>query len=69
MTAEEHRLITLETRVAFQDDELRRLKELYGAHQQQLYRLEILLEQLLQRMQTLQETATDRPGNERPPHY
>lgn len=69
MVPDEQRLITLETRLAFQDDELRRLKALYAAHQQQLYRLENLLEQLLQRVQTLQDSAADRPGNERPPHY
>ncbi|MGE3727412.1 MAG: SlyX family protein [Candidatus Sericytochromatia bacterium] len=66
----EDRLIELETRLAFQDDELLKLKALSASQQKQVYRLEATLEHLLLRFKALQENAgSEKIPNEKPPHY
>ncbi|PIQ23023.1 hypothetical protein COW36_01935 [bacterium (Candidatus Blackallbacteria) CG17_big_fil_post_rev_8_21_14_2_50_48_46] len=65
----EARLVALETRLAFQDDELLKLKTLYAAHQKQLYHLEIQNKHLLERVKLALENQAEKPANEKPPHY
>jgi SlyX protein len=66
----EDRLIELETRLAFQDDELFKLKALCASQQKQVYRLEATLEHLLLRFKALQENGSgEKIANEKPPHY
>lgn len=66
----EDRLIELETRLAFQDDELLKLKELCASQQKQVYRLEATLEHLVLRFKALQENVgSEKIPNEKPPHY
>ncbi|MEZ0373928.1 MAG: SlyX family protein [Candidatus Sericytochromatia bacterium] len=66
----ERRLIELEMRVAYQDDELLKMKETVLAHQTQMYHIETRFETLISRFLTLQEDKdnADIP-NEKPPHY
>jgi SlyX protein len=66
----ENRLIELETRLAFQDDELLKLKEFSRTQQKQVYHLETLLDHLLERFKALQENSgSEKIANEKPPHY
>lgn len=66
----EDRLVELETRLAFQDDELFKLKALCASQQKQVYRLEATLEHLLLRFKALQENVGgEKIPNEKPPHY
>ena len=66
----EARLVELETRLAFQDDELLKLKALNASQQKQVYRLESMLEHLLLRFKALQDNlGGDKIPNEKPPHY
>lgn len=66
----EARLVELETRLAFQDDELLKLKALNDSQQKQVYRLESMVEHLLLRFKSLQDSlGADKIPNEKPPHY
>lgn len=66
----DHRLIELETRVAYQDDTILKLKDLVEAHQKQLYHLEQRFELLLDRFKFVSENRGNQEiPNEKPPHY
>ncbi|MBI5014934.1 MAG: SlyX family protein [Deltaproteobacteria bacterium] len=66
----EDRLTELETRVAFQDDALRKLRDVASAQEQQIYRLTKELERLRASVVALAPSllgGTDDEGP--PPHY
>lgn len=64
------RLIEIETRVAYHEDALLKMKETVLAHQTVIYQLETRYETLLERFRNLLETRNEGPiPNEKPPHY
>jgi SlyX protein len=66
----EHRLIDLETRLAYQDEAIRSLSDTVARQQKQLDQLESLARQLLERVRTLNEPVfKGTPADEIPPHY
>lgn len=66
----DRRLIEIESRVAYLDDTVLKLKQTVVAHQTQLYQLETRYDTLLERVRNLIETRNDGPiPNEKPPHY
>ncbi|MCF6224832.1 MAG: SlyX family protein [Xanthomonadales bacterium] len=67
----EHRLIELESRLAFQDDLIENLNEAVIRQQQQIERLELISKTLAERLRGLSDSAgaDDGQGHEVPPHY
>ncbi|NOQ14381.1 MAG: SlyX protein [Methyloprofundus sp.] len=70
----EQRVITIETKLAYQEDTIAQLNEVICRQQDQIDALERLTQQLLGRVRDLSETATQSGGafsaaDERPPHY
>ena len=66
----DQRLIELETRVAYQDDTILKLKHLVEVHQKQLYHLEQRFGILLERFKFVSENRDGQEiPNEKPPHY
>lgn len=67
---EQVRIVELEKRVAFQEDELQKLKALQQAQQMQMYELEKAFERLRSRYnQAMEDLSTESIPNEKPPHY
>lgn len=66
---------TLESRIAFLDQELSELRDSVDAHQRQILALEQLCATLTQRLRDVLDTvgdgdgATEAGGHEVPPHY
>jgi len=66
----EEEIIELQTRLAYQEDWLQRLNEVIYRQQQQIDRLQVLSDELLQRVRTLAESgAAEPPEDDTPPHY
>jgi len=66
----DQRLIELETKVAYQDDELLKMQDTVRSQQQQMYQLEKRMDWVLSRCKDLLESQDKSPiANEKPPHY
>lgn len=66
----EKRLVNIEAKIAFQEDQIEELNKTVYQQQQKLARLEALCESLVRHLQSLAEARNEgMPANERPPHY
>jgi SlyX protein len=67
----EERLIDIETRIAFQEDQIEELNRTIYQHEQKIERLQAVCEALARQVRSLADAANDGkgPANERPPHY
>lgn len=70
----EQRIISIETKIAFQEDTIAQLNEVVCKQQAQIDILERQMQQLIGRVRDLSETATQSgetysAADERPPHY
>ena len=66
----EERLINIETKVAFQEDQIEALNKTVYQQQQQLERLESICEALARQLRALSEAGNEGiSAHERPPHY
>lgn len=68
---DEQRIIELETRLAYQEQTLSDLNDAVAGQQQQLSRVEHLIESLKDRVAVIAESLSDSTGqqDQRPPHY
>lgn len=62
-------LIQIESKLAYQEDDLLKLKETVLQQQKQMYHLEQKFEKLLERFTEIQEADSGTIKNEKPPHY
>ena len=66
----EDRLIKIETKISFQEDQIDELNKTIYQQQQKLDRLEAICASLARHIQSMAEPRSDvMPANERPPHY
>lgn len=66
----EPRLIDIESKLAFQEDQLDELNKTAYRQQQEIERLQAICEALARQVRALAEAGNERgTGNERPPHY
>ena len=66
----EDRLINIETKIAFQEDQIDELNKTVYQQQQKLERLESICEALARELRALAEAGNDgKSANEKPPHY
>ena len=70
----EQRLISIETKIAYQEDTIAQLNDVVCQQQNQIDALERLTQQLLGRVRDLSESASQSANafsatDERPPHY
>lgn len=66
----EERLIDIESKITFQEDQLEELNKTVYQQQQKIERLEAICEALARELRALAEAGNDKaPANERPPHY
>lgn len=66
----DERLIDIETRITFQEDQIEELNKTVYRQQQELEQLEAFCKELASRIRALSEAgATGATVNERPPHY
>jgi len=65
----EERLVELESRVAFQNDEIKLLDEVVREFALRTERLESMHERLRTELETALGATDVGPANERPPHY
>ena len=66
----EKRLIALEEKITFQEDQIDELNKTVFQQQQKLERLEAFCKELASRVRSLSESSGTGPAaNERPPHY
>lgn len=66
----EERLVNIETKISFQEDQIEELNKTVYQQQQKIERLEAICEALARQVRSLAEAANEgKPGNERPPHY
>lgn len=67
----EERLINIETKISFQEDQFEELNKTVYQQQQKIERLEAICQSLAQHIQSLSAARNDgdMPANERPPHY
>jgi SlyX protein len=66
----EERLVNIEAKTTFQEDQIEELNKTVYRQQQRLDRLEALCESLTRHVQSLAEARNEgMPANERPPHY
>jgi len=70
----EQRIVTIETKLAYQEDTIAQLNDVICRQQNQIDALEHLTQQLLGRVRDLSDVATQSGGvlsasDERPPHY
>jgi SlyX protein len=69
-TMSEARLIDIETKLTFQEDQLEELNKTVYQQQQKIERLEAICEALARQMRSLAEAGNEKgAANERPPHY
>jgi SlyX protein len=66
-----HRLIEIETKLAFQEDAIQALNDVVCRQQRQIEQLQAALKLLIDRYRQLSETQSsgNKPTDERPPHY
>ncbi len=67
----DERLINIETKITFQEDQIEELNKTIYQQQQKIERLEAICEALARQVRSLGEAGGDgkAPANERPPHY
>lgn len=66
----EERLENIETKIAYQEDQIEELNKTVYQQQQKLDRLEAICESLARNIRSLAEEGNEgKPANERPPHY
>ncbi len=66
----EERLINLEAKLTFHEDQIDELNKTVYQQQQKLERLEAVCEALARQIRSMSETGNEgMPANERPPHY
>ena len=70
----EQRIISIETKIAYQEDTIAQLNEVVCKQQSQIDVLESLTQQLIGRVRDLSEASVQSDGafsaaDERPPHY
>ncbi len=66
----EARLIDIESKLAFQEDQIEEMNKTIYQQQQRIERLEAICEALAKQMRSLAEAGNEKAAaNERPPHY
>lgn len=66
----EQRLVEIESRLAYQDQQLHELNEVVTKQQEKIMRLEDLFASIVERMHSLAEAAPAASSrDDRPPHY
>ena len=66
----EERLISIETKISFQEDLIEELNKLVYQQQKKLTQLEATCISLARQIQSLSEAGNEgKPASERPPHY
>ena len=66
----EERLINLEAKLTFHEDQIDELNKTVYQQQQKLERLEAVCEALARQSRSMSKTGNEgMPANERPPHY
>ncbi len=66
----EERLIHIETKIAYQEDQIEELNKTVYQQQHKLERLEAICEALARQVRSLAEAGSEgKPASERPPHY
>ncbi len=70
----DQRIVTIETKLAYQEDTIAQLNDVICRQQNQIDALEILTQQLLGRVRDLSDISTQSgtafsEADERPPHY
>ncbi len=66
----EERIVNIETKISFQEDQIEELNKTVYQQQQKLERLEAICEALARELRALAEAGNEgKGGNERPPHY
>lgn len=66
----EERLVTIETKITYQEDLIEELNKTVYQQQRKLERLEALCESLVSHIESLATARNEgMPVNERPPHY
>ncbi len=69
-TMTDERLITIEEKLTFQEDQIDELNKSVYQHQQKLEFLEAFCKELAGQIRSLSEAGNEGPAaNERPPHY
>lgn len=66
----EERLVNIESKIVFQEDQIEELNKTVYMQQQKIERLEAICEALARQVRSLAEAGNEGKGaNERPPHY
>jgi SlyX protein len=67
----EERLVEIETKIAFQEQTIQDLNDVLCEQQQEIERLGSICDALMKRVKELSEgtLGSDKPANEKPPHY
>jgi SlyX protein len=65
----EERLVSIETKIAFQEDMIEELNKTVYQQQKKLEQLEETCRALAGHLEALAAASEGRPGHERPPHY
>lgn len=66
----EERLVKIEEKITFQEDQIEELNKTVYQQQNKLDRLERICESLVRHIEALEEAGSEiRATNERPPHY
>ncbi len=67
----EERLVNIEAKITFQEDQIEELNKTIFQQQQKIERLEAICEALARQVRSLAEAGGEgkAPANERPPHY
>jgi SlyX protein len=66
----DERLIKIEEKIAFQEDQIEELNKTVFQQQQRLEQLEMFCKELAGRIRSLSRDGSEGPAaNERPPHY
>lgn len=67
----EHRLVEIETKIAFQEKSLKDLNDVIYDQQREIDRLNSICDLLVKRVRDLSDfvPGSDGPANEKPPHY
>jgi SlyX protein len=69
-TMNEQRLVNIETKVSFHEDQIEELNKTVYRQQQAIERLEAICEALARELRALADAGNDgKSANERPPHY
>ncbi len=66
----DERLINIETKISFQEDQIEELNKTVYQQQQKIERMEAICEALSRQVRSLAEAGNEKAAaNERPPHY